>query len=153
MKDFLWSRWWRLGPSCPISSRTAQHPPPPPPLSFTNAWMHIHCHYHYHSSPRLKYTKLCFYLLLYILWYIDSRCSRTGCREEYLDLRGRRIKLHNEELHHLYTSPSINMMNKSRMMKLTGHVAGMAKERNTCTILVWKTLVKQFLWTGEMTGC
>jgi hypothetical protein len=32
-------------------------------------------------------------------------------------------KLHNEELHNLYSSPSIIRMIKSRRMRLTGHVA------------------------------
>jgi hypothetical protein len=32
-------------------------------------------------------------------------------------------KLHNEELHSLYSSPSIIRMIKSRRMKLAGHVA------------------------------
>jgi hypothetical protein len=32
-------------------------------------------------------------------------------------------KLHNEELHNLYMSPSIIRMNKSRRMRRAGHVA------------------------------
>jgi hypothetical protein len=32
-------------------------------------------------------------------------------------------KLHNEELHNLYSSPSIIRIIKSRTMKWTGHVA------------------------------
>jgi hypothetical protein len=32
-------------------------------------------------------------------------------------------KLHNEELHNLYSSPSIIRMIKSRMMRWTGHAA------------------------------
>jgi hypothetical protein len=32
-------------------------------------------------------------------------------------------KLHNEELHNLYSSPSIIRMIKSRRMRWTGHVA------------------------------
>jgi hypothetical protein len=32
-------------------------------------------------------------------------------------------KLHNEELHNLYTSPNIMRMIKSRRMRWTGHVA------------------------------
>jgi hypothetical protein len=38
-------------------------------------------------------------------------------------------KLHNEELWNLYTS-SIITINKSRMMKCVGHVAGMGEMRN-----------------------
>jgi hypothetical protein len=37
-------------------------------------------------------------------------------------------KLHNEELHNLYCSPSIIRMNKSKMIRLAGHVARMGEE-------------------------
>jgi hypothetical protein len=36
-------------------------------------------------------------------------------------------KLHNEELHNLYSSPSVIRMIKSRMMRWAGHVARMGK--------------------------
>jgi hypothetical protein len=36
-------------------------------------------------------------------------------------------KLHNEELHNLYSSPSIIRMIKSRRMKLAGHVASIGR--------------------------
>jgi hypothetical protein len=36
-------------------------------------------------------------------------------------------KLHNEELHDLYSSPSIIRIIKSRRMGWVGHVAGMGK--------------------------
>jgi hypothetical protein len=39
-------------------------------------------------------------------------------------------KLHNEELHDLYSSPSIIKLSKLRM-RWTGHVAGMSAKRNT----------------------
>jgi hypothetical protein len=39
-------------------------------------------------------------------------------------------KLHNEELHNLYSSPSISRMIKSRRMRLMGHVAPMGEKRN-----------------------
>jgi hypothetical protein len=39
-------------------------------------------------------------------------------------------KLHNEELHDLYFSPSIIRMIKSRRMRWAGHVARMGKARN-----------------------
>jgi hypothetical protein len=38
---------------------------------------------------------------------------------------GRWLKLHNEELHNLYCSPSIIRMIKSRRMRWVGHVAHM----------------------------
>jgi hypothetical protein len=38
--------------------------------------------------------------------------------------------LHNEELHNLYSSPSIIRMIKSRRMRWAGHVARMGEKRN-----------------------
>jgi hypothetical protein len=45
-------------------------------------------------------------------------------------------KLHNEELHNLYSSPSIIRMTKSRRMRWAGHVAQMEEKRNAYRILV-----------------
>jgi hypothetical protein len=45
-------------------------------------------------------------------------------------------KLHNEELHNLYFSPSIIRMIKSRRMRWTGHVARMGEKRNAYRIFV-----------------
>jgi hypothetical protein len=47
-------------------------------------------------------------------------------------------QLHNEELHKLYSSPSIIRMIESRRMRWVGHVARMEEKRNAYTILVWK---------------
>jgi hypothetical protein len=47
-------------------------------------------------------------------------------------------KLHNEELHNLYCSPSIIRMIKSRRMRGAGHVAQMEDKRNAYGILVGK---------------
>jgi hypothetical protein len=44
-------------------------------------------------------------------------------------------KLHIEELHNLYSSPDISMIN-SRRMKWAGHVARMGEMRNAYKILV-----------------
>jgi hypothetical protein len=48
---------------------------------------------------------------------------------------GRWSKLHNEELHNLYSSPSIIRIMKSRRMRWAGHVARMGR-RGTC-IVYW----------------
>jgi hypothetical protein len=45
-------------------------------------------------------------------------------------------KLHNEELHNLYSSPSIIRMIKSRRMRWENHVARMGRKRNACRILM-----------------
>jgi hypothetical protein len=47
-------------------------------------------------------------------------------------------KLHNEELHNLYSSPNIITMIKSRRIKWAAHVARMRAERNSYRILVEK---------------
>jgi hypothetical protein len=47
-------------------------------------------------------------------------------------------KLHNEELHDLYSSPSVITMTKSRRMRWTGHVARMGEKWNAYTIFVGK---------------
>jgi hypothetical protein len=47
-------------------------------------------------------------------------------------------KLHNDELHDLYSSPNIIRMIKSRRMRWAGHVARMGETRNAYRILVGK---------------
>jgi hypothetical protein len=47
-------------------------------------------------------------------------------------------KLHNEELHNLYSSPSIIRMMKSRRMRWGGHVVRMGQKMNACSVR-WKT--------------
>jgi hypothetical protein len=47
-------------------------------------------------------------------------------------------KLHNEELHNLYSSPSIIRIIKSRSMRWAGHVARMGEKRIAYRILVGK---------------
>jgi hypothetical protein len=47
-------------------------------------------------------------------------------------------RLHNEELHDLYASPSIIRMMKSRRMRWAGHAACMGEVRNA-----YKTLVRK----------
>jgi hypothetical protein len=47
-------------------------------------------------------------------------------------------KLHNEELHNLYFSPSIIRIIKSRKMRWVGHVAQMGDKRNVYRLLVRK---------------
>jgi hypothetical protein len=47
-------------------------------------------------------------------------------------------KLHNEELHNLYSTPNIIRMIKSRRMRWAGHVARMGEKRKVYRILVGK---------------
>jgi hypothetical protein len=45
-------------------------------------------------------------------------------------------KLHNEDLHNLYSSPRIIRMIKSRRMRWAGHVTQLREKRNSRGILV-----------------
>jgi hypothetical protein len=47
------------------------------------------------------------------------------------EVTGEWRKLHDEELHDLYSSPSIIRIIKSRRMRWAGHVTRMGKKRNT----------------------
>jgi hypothetical protein len=47
-------------------------------------------------------------------------------------------KLHNEELHNLYSSPSIIRIIKSKRMRWTGNVARMGEKRNVYRLFVGK---------------
>jgi hypothetical protein len=47
-------------------------------------------------------------------------------------------KLHNEELHNLYSSPSIIRIIRSRRMRWAGHVARMGEKRNVYRLMVGK---------------
>jgi hypothetical protein len=51
---------------------------------------------------------------------------------------GRWKKLHNEELHNLYSSPSIIRIIKSRRMRWAGHVTPVGEKRNVYRLLVGK---------------
>jgi hypothetical protein len=90
-------------------------------------------------------------LLKSLLWSPKaSRTIRLGYSEVGYAFRGRltiqkfmahfptnsvkilsRVAWHNEELHNLYSSPSIIRIIKSRMMRWAEHVARMGEKRNT----------------------
>jgi hypothetical protein len=65
-------------------------------------------------------------------------------------------KLYNEELHNLYSSPSIIRIIKSRRMRWAGHVARMGEKRNVYRLLVGKPEGKRLLgrprhrWMGNI---
>jgi hypothetical protein len=54
------------------------------------------------------------------------------------EVTGRWRKLHNEQLHNLYSSPSIIRMIKSGRMRCAGHVARIGETRNAYRILMGK---------------
>jgi hypothetical protein len=45
-------------------------------------------------------------------------------------------RIHNKELHALYSSQNIIRMNKSRRLRWAGHVVPMEKNRGACRVLV-----------------
>jgi hypothetical protein len=61
------------------------------------------------------------------------------------EVTGEWRKLHNEELHNLYSSPDIIRQVKLRRMRWAGHVARMGEEREVYKVLVGKTKGKRQL--------
>jgi hypothetical protein len=59
------------------------------------------------------------------------------------EVTGEWRKLHNGELHNLYSSPDISRQIKSRRMRWEGHVARMGEGRNVYRVLVGKSQGKR----------
>jgi hypothetical protein len=68
----------------------------------------------------------------------QNRALRRIFRPKRDEVTGGWRKLHDEELHDLYSTPSIIRIMKSRRMRWTGHVARMRKKRNVYRLLVGK---------------
>jgi hypothetical protein len=118
----------------------------------------------YHSVPSLLSSRLLFRnvkvtiyktIILPVLLYGCETWSLTLREEHRLRVLENRVlrrifgpkrdevtgewrKLHNEELHILYSSPNIIRQIKSRRMKWAGHVARMGEERNVYKVLMGK---------------
>jgi hypothetical protein len=56
------------------------------------------------------------------LTYLTGRVLKRICQPKRDEVMGGWRKLHNEDLHNLYCSPSIIRMIKSRRMRWIGHV-------------------------------
>jgi hypothetical protein len=61
------------------------------------------------------------------LWVFENRVLRRIFESKRNEVTGGWRKLRNQELHNLYSSPSIIRMIKSRRMRWSGHVARMGK--------------------------
>jgi hypothetical protein len=68
----------------------------------------------------------------------ENRVLRIIFGSKRDEVTGEWRKLHNEELHNLYSSPDIIRQVKSRIMRWAGHVARMGKERKVYKVLVGK---------------
>jgi hypothetical protein len=69
---------------------------------------------------------------------LENRVLRRIFRPKRDEVTGEWRKLHNEELHDLYSSPSIIRIIKSKKMRLEDHVARMGEKRNAYRLLVGK---------------
>jgi hypothetical protein len=74
----------------------------------------------------------------YKLWMFENRVLRRIYGPKRDGVTGGWRKLHNKELHDLYSSPSIIRIKKSRRMRWAGHVARIEEKRNVCRLLVGK---------------
>jgi hypothetical protein len=74
----------------------------------------------------------------YILRIFENRVLRRifGPKREE---DGSWTKLHNDELHSLYSSPNIVRVIKSRRMRWVGHVTRMGERRGVYRVLVWRS--------------
>jgi hypothetical protein len=68
----------------------------------------------------------------------ENRVLRRIFGPKRNEVTGEWRKLHNEELHDLYSTPSIIRIIKSRRMRWAGHVARMGEKRNAYRLLVLK---------------
>jgi hypothetical protein len=72
------------------------------------------------------------------LGMFENRVLRRIFGPKRDDVTGEWRKLHNEELHDLYSSPSIIRIMKARRMRWAGHVERMGEKRNAYRLLVGK---------------
>jgi hypothetical protein len=91
-----------------------------------------------------------------ILRKFENRVLRRIFGPKRDEVTGGWRKLHNEELHNLYSWPSIIRMINSSMMRWAGHVVEIGKEINSCGKLVKKPEGKRPLrrprrrWTNNI---
>jgi hypothetical protein len=62
----------------------------------------------------------------------ENRAPRRIFGQKRDEVTGDWKKLHNEELHNLYSSPNTIRMIKSKWLRWAGHVARMGRKRKKC---------------------
>jgi hypothetical protein len=72
------------------------------------------------------------------LGVVENRVLRRVFGPKRDEVTGEQRKLHNKELHDLYSSLSITRIIKARRMRWAGHVARMGEKRNAYRLLVGK---------------
>jgi hypothetical protein len=73
----------------------------------------------------------------------ENRVLRRILGPKRKEVTGEWIKLLNEELNDLYSSPNTVWVTKSRRMRLAGHVARVGKRRGVRRVLVGKPARKR----------
>jgi hypothetical protein len=71
------------------------------------------------------------------LWMFENTVLRSIFEQKRDEMKGGWRKLHNEELHNVYSSSNIIRMNKSGI-RWAGHIACMGAKRNAFRVLVGK---------------
>jgi hypothetical protein len=69
----------------------------------------------------------------------ENRVLRRIFGAKRNDVTGEWRKLHNEELHDLYSSPSVIRIIKARRLRWAGHVPRMGEKRNAYRLLLGKS--------------
>jgi hypothetical protein len=69
----------------------------------------------------------------------ENRVLRTIFGPKWDEVTGEWRKLHNEELHVLYSSSNIIRQIRSRRIRCAGHVARVGEDRNVYKVLMGKT--------------
>jgi hypothetical protein len=87
--------------------------------------------------------------ILYRLRVFENRVLRRIFGPKRDEVTGEWRKLHNEELHNLYSFPNIIRQIKSRRMRWAGHVARMGEERNVYRVLMGKERRKETTWKAK----
>jgi hypothetical protein len=81
----------------------------------------------------------------YGLRVFENRVLRRTFGPRRDEVKGDWRKLHNAELHNLYSSPNKIEMIKSRRMRCTGYLARMGETRNAYRVLIGKPEGKRLL--------